>query len=117
MQRRDPAISQRQQGAAAIRLDRRRHVFRSPAFSLTIGFNPNYQTEAKIYGKHILQTKPDAKIGVLYQNDGFGKDYLIGLKEALGADHAGMLIKEASYETSEPTGDSLSACKARAPTC
>src|SRR6202166_1171719 len=75
-------------------------------FPWTIGFNPNYQTEAKIYGKHILQTKPDAKIGVLYQNDGFGKDYLIGLKEALGADHAGMLIKEASYETSEPTVDS-----------
>src|SRR6202166_286381 len=75
-------------------------------FPWTIGFNPNYQTEAKIYGKHILQTKPDAKIGVLYQNDGFGKDYLIGLKDALGADHAGMLIKEASYETSEPTVDS-----------
>ncbi len=75
-------------------------------FPWTIGFNPNYQTEAKIYGKHILATKPDAKIGVLYQNDGFGKDYLIGLKEALGADHAGMLIKEASYETSEPTVDS-----------
>jgi branched-chain amino acid transport system substrate-binding protein len=75
-------------------------------FPWTIGFNPNYQTEAKIYGKHILATKSDAKIGVLYQNDGFGKDYLIGLKEALGADHASMLIKEASYETSEPTIDS-----------
>jgi len=75
-------------------------------FPWTIGFNPNYQTEAKIYGKHILATKPDAKIGVLYQNDGFGKDYLIGLKSALGADHAGMLIKEVSYETSEPTIDS-----------
>jgi branched-chain amino acid transport system substrate-binding protein len=75
-------------------------------FPWTIGFNPNYQTEAKIYAKHILTTKPDAKIGVLYQNDGFGKDYLIGLKEGLGADHAGMLIKEVSYETSEPTIDS-----------
>src|SRR5271154_3282706 len=72
-------------------------------FPWTIGFNPNYQTEAKIYGKHILQTKPDAKIGVLYQNDGFGKDYLIGLKEGLGTEHAGLLIKEMSYETSEPT--------------
>jgi branched-chain amino acid transport system substrate-binding protein len=71
-----------------------------------MGFNPNYQTEAKIYGKYILTTKPDAKIGVLYQNDGFGKDYLIGLKDALGADHAGMVIKEVSYETSEPTVDS-----------
>jgi branched-chain amino acid transport system substrate-binding protein len=75
-------------------------------FPWTIGFNPNYQTEAHIYGKHILATKPDAKIGVLYQNDGFGKDYLIGLKDALGADHAGMVVKEASYETSEPTVDS-----------
>ena len=42
---------------------------------------------------------------MLYQNDGFGKDYLIGLKDGLGADHAGMVIKEASYETSEPTVD------------
>src|SRR5271155_2389568 len=75
-------------------------------FPWTIGFNPNYQTEARIYGKHILATKPDAKICVLYQNDGFGKDYLIGLKDALGAEHAGMLIKEVSYETSEPTVDS-----------
>ena len=75
-------------------------------FPWTVGFNPNYQTEARIYGKHILATKPDAKIGVLYQNDGFGKDYLIGLKDALGPDHAGMIIKEASYETSEPTVDS-----------
>ena len=75
-------------------------------FPWTIGFNPNYQTEAHIYGKHILSTKPDAKIGVLYQNDGFGKDYLIGLKDALGADHAGMVVKEVSYETSEPTVDS-----------
>ena len=75
-------------------------------FPWTMGFNPNYQTEAHIYGKHILTTKPDGKIGVLYQNDGFGKDYLIGLKDALGADHAGMIVKEASYETSEPTVDS-----------
>jgi branched-chain amino acid transport system substrate-binding protein len=71
-------------------------------FPWTMGFNPNYQTEGHIYGKYILATKPDAKISVLYQNDGFGKDYLIGLKEALGADRAGMIVKEASYETSEP---------------
>jgi branched-chain amino acid transport system substrate-binding protein len=82
-------------------------TFSDPAhFPWTIGWQPNYQTEAKIFGKHILKTKPDAKIGVLYQNDGFGKDYLIGLKDSLGADHAGMVIKEASYETSEPTVDS-----------
>jgi len=70
------------------------------------GVLPNYQTEARIFAKHILQTKPDGKIGVLYQNDGFGKDYLIGLKDGLGTEHAGMVIKEASYETSEPTVDS-----------
>ena len=75
-------------------------------FPWTIGYNPNYQTEARIYAKHILATKPDAKIAVLYQNDDFGKDYLIGLKDGLGADNAGMIVKEASYETSEPTVDS-----------
>jgi branched-chain amino acid transport system substrate-binding protein len=82
-------------------------MFSDPAhFPWTMGWQPNYQTEAKIFGKHILKTKPDAKIAVLYQNDGFGKDYLIGVKDGLGADHAGMVIKEASYETSEPTVDS-----------
>ncbi len=75
-------------------------------FPWTMGYNPNYQTEAHIYAKHILATKPDAKIAVLYQNDDFGKDYLIGLKDGLGADKAGMIVKEASYETSEPTVDS-----------
>ena len=75
-------------------------------FPWTMGWQPNYQTEARIFGKHILSTKPDAKIGVLYQNDGFGKDYLIGLKDGLGANHASMVIKEVSYETSEPTVDS-----------
>jgi branched-chain amino acid transport system substrate-binding protein len=82
-------------------------MFSDPAhFPWTMGYQPNYQTEAKIFAKHILQTKPDGKIGALYQNDGFGKDYLIGLKDGLGADHAGMVIKEASYETTEPTVDS-----------
>ena len=74
-------------------------------FPWTMGWQPNYQTEAKIFAQHILSTKPDAKIAALYQNDAFGKDYLIGLKEGLG-DHAGMIIKEATYETSEPTVDS-----------
>ena len=75
-------------------------------FPWTIGFNPSYETEARIYVKHILSNSPDAKIGVLYQNDGVGKDYLTGLKNALGADHARTLIKEVSYEVSEPTIDS-----------
>src|SRR5271165_3565264 len=82
-------------------------IFSDPQhFPWTMGYNPNYQTEARIYAKHILSTKPDGKIAVLYQNDGFGKDYLIGLKDALGAERAGMVVKEASYETSEPTVDS-----------
>jgi branched-chain amino acid transport system substrate-binding protein len=82
-------------------------MFSDPAhFPWTMGWQPNYQTEAKIFAKHILKTKPDAKIAVLYQNDGFGKDYLTGLKDGLGSDHASMVIKEASYETSEPTVDS-----------
>jgi branched-chain amino acid transport system substrate-binding protein len=75
-------------------------------FPWTMGYNPSYQTEARIYAKHILATKPDAKIAVLYANDDFGKDYLIGLKDGLGADHVGMIVKEASYENSEPTVDS-----------
>jgi branched-chain amino acid transport system substrate-binding protein len=75
-------------------------------FPWTIGFQPNYRTEAAIFAKHILASKPDAKIGVLYQNDDFGKDYLNGLKDALGAKNAGMVIKEVSYEVSEPTVDS-----------
>jgi branched-chain amino acid transport system substrate-binding protein len=75
-------------------------------FPWTIGWQPNYQVEARIYAQHILKTKPDGKIGVLYQNDDYGKDYLIGLRDGLGADHAGMVIKEVSYETSEPTVES-----------
>ena len=75
-------------------------------FPWTIGFNPSYRTEARIYAKHILSTKRDAKIGVLYQNDDFGKDYLIDLKDVLGPNRAGMVIKEVSYEMSEPTVDS-----------
>jgi branched-chain amino acid transport system substrate-binding protein len=75
-------------------------------FPWTIGFNPSYRTEARIYAKHILSTKPDAKIGVLYQNDDFGKDYLIGLKDVLGPNRGGMVIKEVSYEMSEPTVES-----------
>jgi branched-chain amino acid transport system substrate-binding protein len=75
-------------------------------FPWTMGFQPNYQLEARIYAQHILKIKPDGKIGVLYQNDDYGKDYLIGLRDGLGADHAGMVIKEVSYETSEPTVES-----------
>lgn len=75
-------------------------------FPWTMHYNPGYQTEARIFAKHILATKPDARIAVLYQNDDYGKDYLIGLKDVLGADRASMIVKAASYEVSEPTVDS-----------
>jgi branched-chain amino acid transport system substrate-binding protein len=82
-------------------------MFADPThFPWTIPGIPSYQTEAHIYAKHILSTKPDAKIAVLYQNDDFGKGYLNGLRDVLGPDRAGMIVKEASYETSEPTVDS-----------
>jgi branched-chain amino acid transport system substrate-binding protein len=72
----------------------------------TMGWQPNYQSETQIYAKYILREKPDAKIAVLYQNDDYGKDYLKGLKDGLGAKAASMIIIEESYETSEPTIDS-----------
>ena len=82
-------------------------TFSDPAhFKWTLGFQPNYQTESGIFGKHIAATKPTAKIAVLYQNDGFGKDYVTGLKAGLGADKLGMIVAQASYETTEPTVDS-----------
>jgi branched-chain amino acid transport system substrate-binding protein len=71
----------------------------------TMGWQPNYQTEAQVYAKHILKTKPDAKIAVLYQNDDYGKDYLKGFKDGLGS-KANLIVAEASYEVSEPTIDS-----------
>ena len=71
----------------------------------TMGWQPNYQTEAKIYAKYILRTKPNARIGVLYQNDDYGKDYLEGFKKGLGG-KASMIVSEQSYETSNPTVDS-----------
>ncbi|HLJ00042.1 MAG TPA: ABC transporter substrate-binding protein [Bradyrhizobium sp.] len=74
-------------------------------FPWTMGWQPAYQSEARIYAKYLLKEKPDAKISVLYQNDDFGKDYLKGLKESLGA-KASMIMAEESYESSEPTIDS-----------
>jgi branched-chain amino acid transport system substrate-binding protein len=75
-------------------------------FPWTMGWQPNYQTEARIYAAYILKNHPGKTIGVLYQNDDFGKDYVNGLREGLG-DQAGKLIAvETSYETSSPTVDS-----------
>jgi branched-chain amino acid transport system substrate-binding protein len=75
-------------------------------FPWTMGWQPNYQSESRIYAKYILKEKPDAKIAVLYQNDDYGKDYLKGLKDGLGAKAASMIVAEESYETTEPTIDS-----------
>jgi ABC-type branched-subunit amino acid transport system substrate-binding protein len=74
-------------------------------FPWTMGWQPNYQSEARIYAKYLLKNKPDAKIAVLYQNDDYGKDYLKGLKDGLGAKAASMILAEESYETTEPTID------------
>ena len=82
-------------------------VFDDPKhFPWTTPANPIYETEGRIYGKYVLAEKANAKIGVLFQNDGLGRDYLNGLKATLGSEHAGMIVKEASYEVSEPTIDS-----------
>ena len=69
----------------------------------TLGFNPNYFVEGRIYGQYILKNYPNAKVGVLYQNDDLGKDYLNGIKAGLGDKAATMIVAEASYETSDPT--------------
>ncbi|MSQ89591.1 MAG: branched-chain amino acid ABC transporter substrate-binding protein [Betaproteobacteria bacterium] len=75
-------------------------------FPWTMGWQPNYQTEANIYAQHILQTKPNAKIAVLYQNDDYGKDYLKGLLDGLGDKAKTMVVKQVSYEVTDPTVDS-----------
>lgn len=74
-------------------------------FPWTMGWQPSYQSEAQIYAKYLLKEKPDGKIAVLYQNDDYGKDYLKGLKDGLGAKAASMIIAEESFETTEPTVD------------
>ena len=75
-------------------------------FPWTMGALPSYQATAHIFAQYILKTTPAARIGVLYQNDDYGKDYPIGLRDALGvAGHAAMVVKEVSYEVFDPTVD------------
>jgi len=74
-------------------------------FPWTMGWQPNYQSESRIYAKYLMKEKPNAKIAVLYQNDDYGKDYLKGLKDGLGAKAATMIVAEESYETTEPSID------------
>jgi ABC-type branched-subunit amino acid transport system substrate-binding protein len=75
-------------------------------FPWTMGWQPNYQTEARIYARYILQHAPDARIGVLYQNDDYGKDYLTGFRDGLGDQADRLIVKVTSYEITDPTVDS-----------
>src|ERR1700722_9115734 len=75
-------------------------------FPWTMGWQPSYQVEARIYAKYILQNYPGKTIGILYQNDDFGKDYVIGMHEGLGDQANKRIVVESSYETTSPTVDS-----------
>src|ERR1700675_1689214 len=75
-------------------------------FPWTMGYQPNYQTEGRVYAAYALSHVKDAKIAVLYQNDDYGKDYLKGLKDGLGTKAVSMIVAAESYETTQPTIDS-----------
>jgi branched-chain amino acid transport system substrate-binding protein len=75
-------------------------------FPWTMGFQPSYRVEARIFAKYILKTKPAGKIAVFYANDDFGKDYVAGLKDVFGDKASSLIIAEESYETTEPSIDS-----------
>jgi ABC-type branched-subunit amino acid transport system substrate-binding protein len=75
-------------------------------FPWSMGFQPSYRVEARIFAKYILKNKPDAKVAVFYQNDDFGKDYVAGLKDVFADKAASIIVAEESYETTEPSIDS-----------
>jgi len=75
-------------------------------FPWTMGWQPNYQSESRIYAKYIMKNLPNAKIAILYQNDDYGKDYVKGLKDGLGEKAKTMIVSEQPYEVSDPTVDS-----------
>lgn len=75
-------------------------------FPYTMGWQPNYQSEAKIYAAHLLETKPNGKVAILYQNDDYGKDYLKGFEDGLGDKAKTMIVSKLSYEVTDPTVDS-----------
>jgi branched-chain amino acid transport system substrate-binding protein len=75
-------------------------------FPWTMGFQPSYRVEARIFAKYILKNKPGAKVAVFYQNDDFGKDYVAGLKDVFGDKASSLIVAEESYETTEPSIDS-----------
>src|SRR5438477_4057873 len=75
-------------------------------FPWTMGWQPNYQTEGDIYARYVLKNVPNARIGILYQNDDYGKDYVKGFKDGLGDAAKKLIVMEQTYETSDPTIDS-----------
>src|SRR5476651_184361 len=75
-------------------------------FPWTMGFQPSYRVEARIFAKYILKAKPDAKVAIFYANDDFGKDYVAGIKDIFGANASKLIVAEESYETTEPSIDS-----------
>ena len=75
-------------------------------FPYTMGWQPSYQSEARNYAAHLLETKPNAKVGVLYQNDDYGKDYLKGFEDGLGDKAKTMIVSRVTYEVTDPTVDS-----------
>jgi branched-chain amino acid transport system substrate-binding protein len=75
-------------------------------FPWTMGWQPNYQAEGRIYAQYVLKNVPDAKVGILYQNDDYGKDYLKGFKDGLGDAAKKLIVLEQTYETTDPTIDS-----------
>ena len=75
-------------------------------FPWTMGYQPSYQSESKVFAAHILDTKPNAKIAILYQNDDYGKDYLKGFEDGLGDKAKSMIVSKLTYEVTDPTVDS-----------
>ena len=75
-------------------------------FPWTMGWQPNYQSESKVFAAHLLDTKPNAKVAILYQNDDYGKDYLKGFEDGLGDKAQSMIVSKISYEVTDPTIDS-----------
>ena len=75
-------------------------------FPWTMGWQPNYQSESRIFVQHLLETRPNAKVGILMQNDDYGKDYVKGFKDALGDKAKAMIVAELTYEVTDPTVDS-----------
>jgi ABC-type branched-subunit amino acid transport system substrate-binding protein len=75
-------------------------------FPWTMGFQPSYRVEARIFAKYILKEKPDAKVAIFYANDDFGKDYVAGIKDVFGDKASSLIVAEESYETTEPSIDS-----------